>query len=56
MVSKEVGQERRKVRVLSDDHAKRIAEMLLVLEDEMGRPQDVEWGMENGKRSGRRIE
>ena len=47
MVSKEVGQERHKVRVLSDDQAKRIAEMLLVLEDEMGRPRtwSGEWRM-----------
>ncbi len=49
VVKKEVEPEKRKVRVLSDDQAGRIAEMLLVLEDEMGRPQDVEWGMEHGK-------
>ena len=48
VVSREVEPERRKVRVLSDDQAKKIAEMLLVLEDELGRPQDVEWGMETG--------
>ena len=33
---------------LTDDEAVEIAQMLLLLEEEMGRPQDVEWGIEAG--------
>ena len=34
---------------LSDDQAVEIARLLVDLEDEMTKPQDFEWGIENGE-------
>ena len=44
-----VVEERRKVPALSDKEALEISKMLLLLEEEMGRPQDVEWALERGR-------
>ena len=44
----EVEEERRKSSALSDDQAVTIARLLKELENELGTPQDFEWGIEKG--------
>ena len=44
-----VPQEKAKERALSDEQAQNIARLMIQLEAEMGKPQDFEWGIENGQ-------
>lgn len=43
-----VSEERQKARVLTDEQATCISEVITELEKKMGKPQDFEWGIEDG--------
>ena len=43
-----VSLERQKERTLTDEQARNISRLMIALEEKMGKPQDFEWGMENG--------
>ena len=43
-----VSLEKQKERTLTDEQARNISQLMIALEEKMGKPQDFEWGMENG--------
>ena len=43
-----VSEERQKARVLTDEQTTCISEVITELEKKMGKPQDFEWGIEDG--------
>lgn len=49
LVKEKVEENKVKVRSLSDDEAKKIAQLMIQLEDNVGTPQDFEWGIEKGQ-------
>ena len=49
----EVEEEKGKSAALTDEQAGEIARVLVRLEEAMGRPQDFEWGIEEGEWGGR---
>ena len=42
--------EKQKERALTDEQARTISRLMVALEEKMSKPQDFEWGMENGER------
>lgn len=49
LVKEKVEESKVKARSLSDDEAKKIAQLMIQLEDSVGKPQDFEWGIEKGQ-------
>ena len=48
LVKEKVKEDKVKARSLSDEEARKIAQLMIQLEDDVGKPQDFEWGIEKG--------
>lgn len=48
LIKVSVESERVKERALTDEQAQTIAKLMIELEKKTGKPQDFEWGIENG--------